>query len=62
MIFHCKADFAFDAEDIIDALEKLAQHFSVLGAGGESTLIRPDPRTGRPGKILIEPAKEEDTA
>jgi hypothetical protein len=49
--FHLKADIAFDADDLFDAFEALANHFDALTAGILSQLEFT-------GDINLEPQKE----
>ena len=39
MLFHLKSNSEFEANDIVDAFEKLKEHFKKLTLGEESDLI-----------------------
>lgn len=48
--FRLTADAEFQAENIDDAFQRLAQHFALLAAGGEPAVLTA-------GTVLIEPVK-----
>lgn len=57
MIFLCKADFLFEAENLDDAFARLADHFTFLTLNDE----RLDPRLLLSGEIDIRPLTDVGT-